>query len=96
MNNKLNALINLRSALLDMEQDLGLLEMSDLEKQVFLAIADLDQKNCCAATKDLLTHPFVQNFSRPSLFRSLKALEKSKKIKKVGLTRGYYSVALDG
>ena len=96
MSKKLNALINLRSALLDMEQDLGIVEMGDLEKQVFLAIADLDQKNGCAATKDLITHPFVQNFSRPSMFRSLKALEKSNKIKKVGLTRGYYSVVVDG
>jgi hypothetical protein len=43
------------------------------------------------ATGALISHPMLSTFSRPSLFRALKALEAAGKVTKVTNKRGYYA-----
>lgn len=94
MPNKLKKLANLKLMVTKMEADLGLSNHSHLNRTLVLAVANLhEKKDGCASTSDLLEHPLLQEFSRPSIFRALKAMEVSGDIKKVGPVRGYYAPA---
>jgi hypothetical protein len=90
----LKKLAKLKLLVTRMEADLGLSEHSHLNRSLVTAVADLNSKRAgCAPTSDLLEHPLLQEFSRPSIFRALKAMEVSGEIKKVGPVRGYYAPA---
>ncbi len=73
-----------------MEEDFGLNALSEVERNVLYAIKDLEQENGAAKTGQLLDHEFTSKISRISVFRSIKKLEKEKKIKKRGAKRGEY------
>ena len=73
-----------------MEEDLGLDELSEVERNVLYAIKDLEKEHGTAKTGDLLSHNFTSKMSRISVFRSLKALEKCKKIRRKSSKRGEY------
>lgn len=93
MKTALNALAELQIMVTDMERDLGLSDLSQIERKVLLAISDLHAQNGKVATQDILDHKLVESFSRPSLFRALKGLENTGNIKKIGPVRGYYAPA---
>jgi hypothetical protein len=94
MPNKLTKLAKLKLMVTKMEADLGLSDHSHLNRTLVSAVADLhERKDGSASTSDLLEHPLLQEFSRPSIFRALKAMEVSGEIKKVGPVRGYYAPA---
>ena len=66
-----------------MEDDLGMGEMSISEKQVLMAVFDIQEKMGFAKTKTILNHDLTKNISRPSIFRALKQLENMKRIVKL-------------
>ncbi len=76
-----------------MEKDFGLNSLSEVERNVLYAIKDLEKDNGAAKTGHLLNHEFTANMSRISVFRSIKTLEKLKKIKRKTSKRGEYIIS---
>jgi len=93
MSNSLKALADLKLLVRQMETELGISDYSHLNRSLLMAVTDLHENNGRAATSDLIDHPLLSEFSRPSIFRALKALETFGDIKKVGLVRGFYAPA---
>ena len=85
-----NTLIDLKKLLTSMEEDFGLNELSEVERNVLYAIKDLEKEYGSAKTGHLLSHNFTSKMSRISVFRSLKALEGLKKIRRKSSKRGEY------
>ena len=73
-----------------MEKDFGLNSLSEVERNVLYAIKDLEKENGAAKTGHLLNHEFTANMSRISVFRSIKTLEKLRKIQRRTSKRGEY------
>ena len=90
MTAKLQPLAQLSMLLSDMEQELGLEELSHFEKQVLLAIVDCASNDNGAKLADIQNHKLTQEISRPSLFRALKQLEETGQIAKLEGKRGRY------
>ena len=88
-----NSLIELKKLLNSMEKDFGLNSLSEVEKNVLYAIKDLEKENGAAKTRHLLNHEFTANMSRISVFRSIRTLEKLKKIERKTSKRGEYIVS---
>ena len=88
-----NTLIELKKLLTNMEKDFGLNSLSEVERNVLYAIKDLEKENGTAKTGHLLSHEFTASMSRISVFRSIKTLEKLKKIERKTLKRGEYIIS---
>ena len=88
-----NTLIELKKLLTSMEKDFGLNSLSEVERNVLYAIQDLEKENGTAKTGHLLSHEFTASMSRISVFRSIKTLEKLKKIERKTLKRGEYIIS---
>jgi hypothetical protein len=73
------------------EEDLGLSDLGNIEKRVLLSIIEFHDQNGVASTAEILSHPLLATFSRPSLFRALKLLEETGRILKVSDKRGFYA-----
>ena len=88
-----STLIELKKLLNNMEKDFGLNSLSEVERNVLYAIKDLEKENGAAKTGHLLNHEFTANMSRVSVFRSIKTLEKLKKIERKTSKRGEYIIS---
>ena len=88
-----NTLIELKKLLTSMEKDFGLNSLSEVERNVLYAIKDLEKENGIAKTGHLLDHELTASMSRISVFRSIKTLEKLKKIERTTLKRGEYLIS---
>ena len=88
-----NTLIELKKLLNSMEKDFGLNSLSEVERNVLYAIKDLEKESGAAKTGHLLSHEFTASMSRISVFRSIKTLEKLKKIERKTLKRGEYIIS---
>ena len=88
-----NTLIELKKLLSSMEKDFGLNSLSEVERNVLYAIKDLEKEKGAAKTRYLLNHEFTANMSRISVFRSIKKLEKLKKIERRTSKRGEYIIS---
>ncbi len=88
-----DTLIDLKKLLNSMEHDFGLDTLSEVERNVLYAIKDLEKENGTAKTGLLLNHDFTAKMSRISVFRSIKTLEKLKKIERKTSKRGEYRVS---
>ena len=88
-----NTFIELKKLLNSMEKDFGLNFLSEVERNVLYAIKDLEKENGTAKTRHLLNHQFTANMSRISVFRSIKTLEKLKKIERKTSKRGEYIIS---
>ena len=86
-------LVDLQMMVQGMEDDLGLSDLGNIEKRVLLSIVEFYGKNGVASTSEILAHPLLNAFSRPSLFRALKFLEETDRIFKVSNKRGFYAPA---
>jgi len=86
MDSRLKTLTELQLMVSGLEADL-----SEIERKVLLSLSDVYAKAGVAATGAILSHPMLSTFSRPSLFRALKALEAAGKVIKVTNKRGYYA-----
>lgn len=70
----LKALAELSQIVYGMERDLGLDGLSDPDKRVLLSIVRQSQDGTAAQTRDVVRICMGQGVSRPTIFRSLKAL----------------------
>jgi hypothetical protein len=86
-------LVDLQMMVQGIEEDLGLSDLGNIEKRVLLSIIEFHDKNGVASTAEILAHPLLTTFSRPSLFRALKLLEETGRILKVSDRRGFYAPA---
>jgi hypothetical protein len=91
MSLRLKALTDLQLMVSDLETDLGISDMSEIERKVLLSLSDVSAQAGLAATGTIFAHPMLSAFSRPSLFRALKALEAAGKVTKATEKRGYYA-----
>ena len=87
-------LAQIRGLMFDIETEVGLTEISGLEREVLLACADLVNTKELARTKDILSHRFLTCFSRPSVFRALKSLVKQELLSQSRELRGSYRLHL--
>ena len=92
MTQRFNNLIDLVKIVTEMERDLGLNDISKSERNVLLAISDLENSEGVAKTKDILTHDLTVGISRPSVFRALAKLEKLGKLYRKKDTVGAYQL----
>ena len=86
-------LVDLQMMVQGIEEDLGLSDLGNIEKRVLLSIIEFHDQNGVASTAEILAHPLLTTFSRPSLFRALKLLEETGRIFKVSHKRGFYAPA---
>jgi hypothetical protein len=91
MDSRLKTLTELQLMVSGLEADLGISEMSEIERKALLSLSDVYSQVGVAATGAILSHPMLSTFSRPSLFRALKALEAAGKVTKVTEKQGYYA-----
>ena len=91
MSLRLKTLTDLQLMVSDLEADLGISDMSEIERKVLLSLSDVYAQAGVATTGAVLSHPMLSTFSRPSLFRALKALEADGKVTKATEKRGYYA-----
>ena len=92
MTQKFNNLIDLVKIVTEMERDLGLDDISNSERNVLLAISDLENSEGVAKTKAILSHDLTVGISRPSIFRALAKLEKLGKLSRKTDTSGAYEL----
>ena len=92
MKQKFNNLIDLVKIVTEMERDLGLDDISNSERNVLLAISDLENSEGVAKTKAILSHDLTVGISRPSIFRALAKLEKLGKLSRKTDTTGAYEL----
>jgi CTP-dependent riboflavin kinase len=85
-----DTIIELKKLLTSMEEDFGLNELSEVERNVLYAIKDLQKKHGTAKTGEVLSHTFTSSMSRISVFRSLKTLEQLELIRRNSSKRGEY------
>ena len=74
MTQKFNNLIDLVKIITEIERDLGLDDISNFERNVLLAISDLENTEGVAKTKAILSHDLTVGISRPSIFRALRSI----------------------
>ena len=92
MTQKFNNLIDLVKIVTEMERELGLDDISNSERNVLLAISDLENSEGVAKTKAILSHDLTVGISRPSIFRALSKLEKLGKLSRKNDTNGAYEL----
>ena len=93
MNDRIKILTNLQLMVRDIEKDLGLSDLSEIERKVLISVSDVFDQLGKVPTSEILSHPMLSTFSRPALFRALKILEVAGNITKVTDKRGYYALA---
>ena len=92
MDSRLKTLTELQLMVSGLEADLGISDMSEIERKVLLVAHTMSmRRQVWSATGGVISHPMLSKFSRPSLFRALKALEAAGKVTKVTNKRGYYA-----
>ncbi len=88
-----STLIELKKLLNNMEKDFGLNSLSEVERNVLYAIKDLEKENASGQNWTFMNHEFTANMSRISVFRSIKTLERLKKIERKTSKRGEYIIS---
>ena len=90
MTNSYQFAAQLKALLSELEDDLGIGELAEIERNLILAVASLQELNGFAKSKDIVCHKFLQPASRPSIYRALQRLEKNSKIAKWQGKYGFY------
>ena len=92
MSRNFDRLVDLKKIVSEMELELGLDALRTYEKNVLLAVSDLENTKGKARTKDILSHKLTAGISRPSVFRALNKLEGLGNIKRGEYTKGEYQL----
>lgn len=71
----LENIISLRTMLASMESSVGLSDLTENQKILYLAGGDCKSEGNIITTADLISHPFASSMSRPTFFRTMKSLE---------------------
>ena len=75
MDTILKSIISLRAMLEGMEASVGLSELSEKQKSLYLAGEACRSEGNIITTADLISHPFASSMSRPTFFRTMRSLE---------------------
>ena len=75
MESILKNIISLRAMLESMEASVGLAELTENQKSLYLAGGDSKSEGNIITTADLISHPLASSMSRPTFFRTMKSLE---------------------
>lgn len=90
---EISKLTELRKLLLNMEQSMGLQELSSVERDIYYAASDHAISAGAVKTTALQEHALLVNVSRPTFFRALKSLQGKGYLEQCrNSTRGYYIV----
>ena len=86
-------LAQVRALLADMEDELGLSELSAVERDVLYAFTEAAELQSSVATRDVMSHPLVTPISRPTVFRAIDRLKSHGLLQHVeGRERGLYTL----
>jgi hypothetical protein len=87
----LKAISQLRVLLRDMERSLGLSELTDVERDLLSAAAEVSMSTGTLKTADLMTHKLTSSVPRASFFRALRVLDmKGYLVSDADLGKGWY------
>ena len=78
----LRSLVQLKKAMLGLEADLGISDLSEVEKTILISITEVCEVSGEFNSQDLRQHILVKNIPIASYHRSLKSLQNSGFIKK--------------
>lgn len=88
-----SAVAKMRAMLFEMEQDLGIADLTEAQRDVLYAISLLAGNGSVASIEDIQNHGLTQSISRPTLFRALNTLADKKIIARIGSERsGKYQI----
>lgn len=76
-----------------MEIELGIEELSAPEKSVLFATKEITSQLAGAEMGQILSHPFLSGFSRPTIFRAVANLKAAGLLQKEDGRRGRYFTA---
>ena len=82
MEELLKSLFILKKTMLGLEADLGISDLSEVDKTLLLSITEVCEVNGDFSSKHLRQHELVKNIPSASYHRSLKSLQESGFIKK--------------
>ena len=82
METLLRSLVQLKKAMLGLEADLGILDLSEVDKTILISITEVCEVSGEFNSQDLRQHILVKNIPIASYHRSLKSLQNSGFIKK--------------
>ena len=89
----LTRLSAIRTLLHQMEVESGLSALTEHQRDVIYAAADVAGEDNRALLRDIVAHPLVQDMARPTFFRAIKCLLDLGRIERVGSKRsGVYRV----
>ena len=71
----LKDIISLRAMLESIESSVGLSELNENQKSLYLAGEDCRSEGDIVTTAVLISHSFASSMSRPTFFRTMKSLE---------------------
>jgi hypothetical protein len=92
----LKAISQLRVLLRDMECELGLSDLSDVERDLLSAAAEVSLTTGTLKTADLMSHQLTSSVPRASFFRALRVLDlKGYLISDTELGKGWYRLNPD-
>ena len=92
----LKAISQLRVLLRDMESELGLSDLSDVERDLLSAAAEVSLTTGTLKTADLMSHQLISSVPRASFFRALRVLDlKGYLISDTELGKGWYRLNPD-
>ena len=78
----LRSLVQLKKAMLGLEADLGISDLSDVDKTILISITEVCEVSGEFNSPDLRQHDLVKNIPSASYHRSLNSLQNSGFIKK--------------
>ena len=87
------SLFKIRLLLHDMEKQLGLTQLTSVERDVLYVIESLAEKQEGIASHEILSHELIENISRPTIYRALtRLLEENLIVKSTFADRGFFSL----
>ena len=87
------SLFKIRLLLHDMEKQLGLTQLTSVERDVLYVIESLAEKQEDIASHEILSHELIENISRPTIYRALtRLLEENLIVKSTFADRGFFSL----
>ncbi|WP_278924206.1 hypothetical protein [Pseudophaeobacter profundi] len=90
---EISKLLELRKLLLDMEDSMGLQDLSTVERDIYYVANDHARSAGTVKTTTLQDHALLANVSRPTFFRALKSLQGKGYLEHCkDSVRGYYTV----
>ncbi len=94
MNKRYATIYRLQETLSDLEEDLGLGDLGDHERRVFLAAVGVANSQDACQTKDIVGHRLLRGISRPSIFRALNKLLERGLLSQEQEKKGHYRIVV--